>query len=70
MHAAATHQQRSSRSTQSALEHQKTCLKQTKGHGAEEFEVLGWALDSDAIAQAIHKQRANLRAGREDELIP
>ena len=47
-----------------------TCLEQAKGHGAEEFEVLGWALDSDAIAQAIHKQRANLRAGREDELIP
>ena len=44
-------------------------LQEAEGGGAQEVQVLTGALQRHAVAQAVHQQRAHLRAGRQYDLV-
>ena len=44
-------------------------LQQAEGGGAQEIQVLAGALQAHAVAQAVHQQRAHLRARCQDYLV-
>jgi hypothetical protein len=47
-----------------------TYLQKPEGHCTQEVQVLSWAVHKHAISQAIHHERANLRAARQYDLVP
>ena len=44
-------------------------LQQAEGGRAHEVQVLGGAVQRDAVPQAVHEQRTDLGARRQDDLV-